>query len=178
MKSGREALVRAKFIRVERRGRSLWLEATDAGWNEAQLSLGRDLPASTSLSVNGIPILQDWLARLGAFLSAHDFSLADFAAAEGSAGAPRFSDLAARIRQAYLEVTGGQFAARARLSELRRHLPDVDRETLDRELLRFHQNDEKARLMRLDNPREITPAEREAQIVFKGEPLHLLWINP
>ena len=31
-------------------------------------------------------------------------------------------------------------------------------------------------LMTLDNPREITADVRAAELVFRGEPMHILWI--
>ena len=73
-------------------------------------------------------------------MKARGFALADILAPQPPA-APRPSDypaVRARIRQAYLEVTGGRLNARALLSDLREKLKDVDRAAVDDALRRMH----------------------------------------
>ena len=82
----------------------------------------------------------------------------------------------ARIRQAYLELTGGRLNARALLSDLREMLKDIDRLALD-EALKQMQYEEEASLYQLDNQVEVTDADRAAAIYFGGEPRHILWIE-
>jgi hypothetical protein len=103
---------------------------------------------------------------------------------EGSEGiaicdATRASDydvLRARIRQAYLAVTGNRINTRARLCDIREKLNDIDRAALDETLKRM-QLEQQASLYPLDNKTEITDADRNAAIYFGVEPRHILWIE-
>jgi hypothetical protein len=87
-----------------------------------------------------------------------------------------YNALRARIRKAYLELTGGRLNTRALLRELRQKLKDVERRALD-EALKKMQSEEEATLYRLDNQVEVTEADRAAAIHFGGEPRHILWIE-
>jgi hypothetical protein len=173
------------MITKEKRGRGTWIEATDAGWLWAADNLASALPQR---SPAGSAILREWLMRLDAFMRARDIRLAEIlgpqaAPAAGTdeqagATAPAAADhatLRERIRNAYLDVTGGTFNRRALLSNLRRRLPDIDRATLNEALKRMQQDNE-ASLMRLDNPIDIAETDREAAIQIGSEPRHILWI--
>jgi hypothetical protein len=181
-KADREALVRTGLITVEKRGRGFWLEATDKGWSWAAEHLDSDLPKR---STAGGTILQAWLTRLKAFLASRDLVLADVLGAQQLAKAPTeppshppidYETLRARIRQAYLDVTGAQLNTPVPLSDLRERLKDIDRVALDEALRRMHL-EEGTTLSGLNNPQEITPAIREAALTFKGEPMYVLWIT-
>ena len=92
---------------------------------------------------------------------------------------PTIAQLRKRIVTAYAAVAGSASSARVRLSDLRDRLADVDRSTLDAALLRLHEKiDDKISLMPLEDPRQVTEAVRDAAVGFKGEALHLLWIDP
>jgi hypothetical protein len=52
----------------------------------------------------------------------------------------------------------------------------LKRATVDAGLSRILQGDAKARLMRMDDPRTITPADIEAAFNPAGDPFHILWI--
>jgi hypothetical protein len=82
----------------------------------------------------------------------------------------------ARIQQAYLAATGGKVNTRARLSDIREKLKDIDRTTLD-ESLKKMQLDKKAVLYPLDNRPEITDADRNAAIYFGKDPRHIMYIE-
>jgi hypothetical protein len=173
----RRALTGAGLLSEEKRvKRAIWLEVTDKGWAWAAEHLGDELSAR---STAGTVVLRDWLTRLQAFMRATDTPLAAIVAprpaAKPETGAPAPS-LRERIRAAYLEVTAGQFNKRALLSALRARLPDIDRPTLDGALRELH-GEEGTTLMTLDNPREITAAEKSAALSLAGEPMHLLWIR-
>jgi hypothetical protein len=185
-KSEREALRQAGLIAVEKRARgAFWLEVTDRGWRWAEEHLGDPLPDKTFA---GAFVLRTWLARLQAFMQARDIGLADVLGPQpneratrpvGPSDAHESTDYAAlreRIRRAYLDVTDGSFNQRALLSDIRAKLTDIDRNMLDRALERMHFEDG-ATLMGLDNPREVTPAVRDAELSFHGEPMHILWIT-
>jgi hypothetical protein len=90
--------------------------------------------------------------------------------------APDHASLRSRIRQAYLDVTGGRFNTRALLSELRERLNDIQRPVLDEALKRMQREDQ-ASLYQLDNQVEVTTADRAAAIYFGAEPRHILWIE-
>jgi hypothetical protein len=87
-----------------------------------------------------------------------------------------YDALRARIRQAYLAVTGDRINTRARLCDIRENLKDIDRAALDEALKRM-QREQQASLYPLDNKTEITDADRTAAIYFGGEPRHILWIE-
>jgi hypothetical protein len=192
-KRARDGLAARGLIKVESRTsrnekrrsvKGYWMTVTEAGraWAEENLA------AHPAKSQAAAPILQAWLARLSIFLSGRTIPITDFLGPHR--GEPELppphptpqplgrgsNDLRARIRQAYLELTGGRLNTRALLSDLREKLKDIDRPTLD-EGLKQMQRDEEASLYQLDNQVEVTNADRAAAIYFGGEPRHILWIE-
>lgn len=186
----REGLVRAGLITRDNRhgkGKGIWLEVTDKGWNVASQSLSAALPRTQNSSA----VLQAWLIRLQTFMQARGFVLADILGPQGSAQADaadkgatgplkfaplEYPALRDRIRQAYLDITSGKFNARALLKDIREKLHDIERGTLD-EALKQMQREQEASLYQLDNRSEITDADRTAAIYFGNEPRHILWIE-
>jgi hypothetical protein len=171
----RKALEKAKLTASEKRGRSIWIEVTDAGWAWANDHLASSLPARTQ---SAGPILQAWLTHLQAFLRQRGLALGDIISARAepiSASAPSTSriPLEDRIRKVYLEATGGVWNQRVRLSDLRSRLGDVAKDALDAALLKMQQAS-KLVLFRLDNQREITDADRKAALHVGDEPRHVL----
>jgi hypothetical protein len=175
------------LIKVEPRtsknedGRSVkgyWMTVTEAGriWAED------NLVAAPAKSQAAAPILQAWLRRLSNFLHARNMPITEFLSQHGGEPthprpSPRdYGTLRDRIRQAYLELTGGRLNTRALLSGLRERLKDIDRQELD-EALKQMQRGEEASLYQLDNQVEVTEADRAAAIYFGGEPRHILWIE-
>jgi hypothetical protein len=180
-KPDREALVRAGLIIVTKQGRGLWLEVTDRGWSWAAEHLDAELP-ERSIAANAI--LQAWLARLKTFMVSRDIALADVLRAQQptekptTAPAPALADydaLRARVRTAYQEI-GRALNTRVFLSDLRGKLHDIDRASLDDTLCRMHL-EEGTTLSGLNNPQEITPTIRHGGLIFKGEPMYVLWIT-
>jgi hypothetical protein len=189
-KPHRDALVKAGFLDVEHRktekgGKAIWLEVSDNGWAWAEENLAAALP---SQSTAGALILQAWLERLQAFMSAKKISLAEIIApsigngfaAEEAPTAPspynNYSTLRDRIRSAYKSLAGNTFNRRVLLRDLRSHLSDISRPELDETLLRISREDD-ATLISLDNQREITSADRDAAIQIGEEQRHILWIS-
>ena len=136
-KADREALEKAGLTKCERRGRSrrFWIEVTEKGWAWATDHLNDDLPTG---SPAGSSILQAWLTRLNAYMQARNVALAEVlgpqrARKDGSEGiaigeftrASDYDTLRARIRQAYLAVTGDRINTRARLCDIREKLNDM-----------------------------------------------------
>jgi hypothetical protein len=78
-----------------------------------------------------------------------------------------------RVRNAYLELTGGRFNTRALLRDIREKLNDIERGELD-DVLKQMQREQLASLYQLDNRIEITDADRAAAIYFGSEPRHIL----
>jgi hypothetical protein len=165
--------------------KGIWMTVTEAGRLWAEENLAAPLAKSQAAA----PILQAWMARLSLFLSNDNTSLSKFLSWHGATStqadpapsppspvAHSYGTLRARIRQAYLELTGGRLNARALLSDLRLRLKDIDRPTLD-EALKQMQRDEEASLYQLDNQVEVTDSDRDAAIYFGGEPRHILWIE-
>ncbi len=191
-KKAREGLEARGFIKAEKRtsrnekGRSIngyWMTVAKAGraWAEENLAA---VPAKSQAAS---PILQAWLARLSIFLHARNIPMTEFLGQQrGISREPRtelaitpardYDALRARIRQAYLAVTGDRINTRARLCDIREKLDDIDRTALDEALKRM-QREQQASLYPLDNKTEITDADRNAAIYFSGEPRHILWIE-
>jgi DNA-binding PadR family transcriptional regulator len=181
-KADRAALEKAGLIKSERRGRyrRVWIEVTEKGWAWAADHLDDDLPTG---SPAGSSILKAWLTRLKAYMNARNVTLAEVLGphraredrAEGIATrASDYEALRARIRQAYLAVTGDRFNTRARLCDIREVLHDIDRAALDEALKRM-QREQHASLYPFDNKTEITSSDRNAAIYFGGEPRHIVW---
>lgn len=199
----RGPLERRGLVATRRQGRGNVIEATDKGWNEAGAALADLLPEDAE---GGGAVLRAWLGRFGAFLARQDKALADLMAtsplapdeaarpatppdapAHAPAAIPAGAEtkglspdaaaaLHGRIRAAYLAATGGQLNVRALLKDLRPHLADVPRATLDAALIAL-QREGGAVLHRLDNGAALTPADRDAALTIAGEPRHILWIS-
>lgn len=84
-------------------------------------------------------------------------------------------DLTSQIRAAYFSLAPRR-AAYVSLTDLRPLLADIDRKTLDAEILRLHVAED-ANLIPEENRRVITPEDRVAAIIVGGEPRHLISIS-
>lgn len=164
-KPDRDALVKAGVIAVARRGRGVWLEATDKGWAFAQEHLNATLPDRSTV---GAAILQAWLTRLKAYIAANNLALADILAPPANEPPD--------LRAAYLALTGGALNQRVSLGELRARLAGVDRAALDAALIAAHGR-EGLQLSSSDNPPELTAADHAAALDYKGERMHFVWIT-
>lgn len=180
----RRPLEREGWIRTAKRGRGNVIEVTDKGWDAAGAALHTLLPEDAD---GASVVLRAVLGRLSAYMAAREVALSDLfgphgsslpssGPAAGSATEEVASELPARIRAAYLAVTGGRLNTRALLKSLRPHLSDVPGETLDT-ALKAMQTEGDARLYRIDNRSEITEADRAAAVEIAGEPRHILWIE-
>jgi hypothetical protein len=169
----REALQEAGLISVEKRKRAHWLSVTDRGWRWAQDHLSDKLPER---SYAGTFILAGWLKHLQTFMRVSNTPLAEILVPKKNIGTPDYDFLFEQIRTAYLAVTGGIFNKRALLAEIRRRLPNVDRDALDN-ALELMQRQGHATLMQLDNRPDITAADEAAAIHIGQEPRHILWIS-
>ena len=187
LKADRDVLSYEGLIRWERRGRRIWIEATDKGWAWAGKNLDAALPANSSA---GSQILRAWLTRLMAFMERRELVLADIlgphysrkSAADNHVNVPSTCEprdylaIRDRVRQAYLDVTGGRLNERALLSKVREKLSDIERTRLDDTLRNMHL-EEGTTLSGLNNPQEITKTVRDAGLNFKGQDMFVLWIT-
>jgi hypothetical protein len=174
-KPDRDALIKEGLISAVPNSRPIVLEVTDKGWAWAAEHLDAELPKR---SVYGAMILQAWLKQLKTFMASKGFVLADVLATPASPS-PAPSDYPAvreRIRQSYLEATGGRLNQRVFLNVLRESLRDIDRAVIDDALLKMH-GEEGTHLSGSDNPPELTASIRGAGIDFKGERMFVLWIT-
>jgi hypothetical protein len=173
-KGEREGLLKAGLIAVEKRRRgAYWLSVTDRGWRWAEDHLSDKLP---DRSYAGTFILAAWLKHLQTFMHVSNTPLADILVPRKITITTNHGDLREHIRTAYLAVTGGMFNKRALLADVRKHLTNVDRATLDN-TLKLMQRDGDASLMQLDNRADITPADEEGAIRIGEEARHILWIS-
>lgn len=175
-KKDRALLVNLGFVGARTVKQGLKLEVTDKGWAWAADHLEAPLPVR---STAGASILHAWLGRLDVYLRAKRIALAEVLSPDVQPTLERGGDappLRDRIRDTYLEVTGGHFNQRALLRDLRVKLPDVDRPSLDEALLQM-QSEDGASLMQLDNRIDITDADRDAAIHIGNEPRHILWLS-
>ena len=78
-----------------------------------------------------------------------------------------------RIQTAMQELGGG-FNKRVSLVDLRSKLSDVPRDRLDAELTKMHVKDNFF-MSGSDNPRELTPAMKQAGLNYKDEPMYFAW---
>jgi hypothetical protein len=165
-KADRDALTAAGLLAATKRGRALWLEITEAGAVAAEAELEGKLP-------DGAQALHFWLGRLKAYLNASGLRLADILAPLPRA-APELHTTAPDLRSAYLTLTGGELNQRVRLKDLRARLGDGA--AVDAALGAAHGRDG-LYLSGSDNPPELTPDDRAAALVYKGEPMHFVWIT-
>lgn len=182
----KKTLKAAGLITVEKRStdagtRADWLEVSDKGWAWASENLAAPLPGR---STAGTVVLRELLARLQAFMEARKISLAELivpsinsAKMDGQSTAPKpdFPALRDHIRTAYKSIAGS-FNKRVLLRDLRPKLQSVSRARLDEALLKITR-EEDADLISLDNPRDITDADKDAAIRIGEQQRHILWIS-
>jgi hypothetical protein len=185
----RKGLEDSGYIKCEKVGRSQRVLLTDDGlrWAEAHLDYVLPLKAQS-----GTRVLEAVLRALGPFLVQRGASLAELVAlspgeGQGRPAAPlptappapgkTLNDgLATRIRAKSLELGAGRPSRRVRLADVRRGLPDVGRDEMDRELLEL-QRKEKLVLYPIDDPTDIQPEDAEAALMVAGFPRHILYLE-
>jgi hypothetical protein len=175
-KADRDALVRARLISSAKVGRGLYLKLEDAGWAWAAEHLSAELPPAqrtTLADVIGVKPEPVTPPKPPAKVSKPRSDKP-----EGkSPTAPVAADARAMILLAYSEITGGRTGTDVRLADLRARLPHLDRAAFDAALTQMHLESGKARLMRIENTRAETDADRDAALHFKGNVFHVLWVQ-
>lgn len=180
-KKDRDALVKTRLISAATAGRSIAITLDDTGWAWAAANLGAALPKNQQT-------LHVTLLRLGEHLARSGETLADFigpkpeqpakpAAPKRKKAAPKAKDARPAILAAYAGLTGGRTGTDVRLAELRTRLTKLDRSAVDAALTAMHLEGGKARLMRIEDGRALTAADRDAALPFKGDVFHVLWLD-
>jgi hypothetical protein len=84
--------------------------------------------------------------------------------------------LTSRLRNAYLALSGGRRNVRVRIADLKKALPDVPDEQVNEALLQMAR-EEKAAVWPLDDPREITEADKSSAINRLGQSFHIVYLE-
>jgi hypothetical protein len=181
----RDELVRAGLIRLEKRGRTTHVTATA----KARDWTGRHLTAAFSARSNSVaPTLKAALEKMHDFMCREGVLFDAFLRAGPRRGNGVITtkkdhqvfeqeDSAHEIiRSAYAGLTGGYWNTRVRLADLRDQLSELPREVLDRYLLAMQQTGRLA-LYSLDDPREVTEADRDAALSILGHHRHIVYMS-
>lgn len=174
----RQPLIDAGLIELSKRGHSTYILLTDKAWDWAVEHFAVELSKSTFAA----SVLQELLKKIGAYLQKNKISLAEILRCQAIPDEPLESvpatsfDLEAKIRQAYLQASGGEYVVRVRLAQLRQLLPDVLRELLDKTLIQMGLAGT-ITLMNLDDPQEIRPEDEQAALNIGGEKNHIVYMK-
>jgi hypothetical protein len=164
-----EPLIKAGLITFEKRGRSLHVVLTDKAWDWASEQTEILFPPTTTAAT---PVLAKLLEVIGGYLQTHHTPISELLAARPT---PTI-DIDSRVRDAYLELSGGQYAQRVRLSQLRNYFDDCPQTELDEALIRM-MRDDRLTLMRLDDPLEIEPEDEQSALMSGGQQNHILYMK-
>ena len=149
----------------KRATRGLKITLEDAGWAWVSENLDARLPRSAAAA----DVLQGLLLKLQRYLQRSDLVLAEFLASE-----PEVVDLEQQIVAAYRALDTHGRGERVRIADIAGELSNVELAELHRELLAM-QSQDKLTLFVLDNPREITEADRQCEITtVLGDKRHII----
>jgi len=173
----RKDLVQAGLIDEKRQKfGAIYNTLNENGWAWVSEHLNAKLPHRSG---SGVQVLQTLIARLGAYLQASGTSLAEIIVPAGSntdADMSNDSTLHSNIRQAYQQLSNGEWNVRVRLADLRSALPTVVRDVLDQALLQM-QREALLALYMIDDPTDITPADEQAAIDILGAKRHIIYMG-
>jgi hypothetical protein len=188
-KAERDQMATAGLVRLEKRGRKTHYVLADKAWDWA----AGHLDAAFSIrSPATAPALAGLLRRLKAYLEIRELALVDVLrprpakpvpiprpAADPAApahvkgaGAAAGPVLEEAVVRAYLQASGSAWNVWVRLAEIRRRLPDVPRQDLDRELLRLERT-KRGVLYRIDDPQDIRPEDAAGALDVAGFKRHI-----
>ncbi len=159
---------------------------SEKGWNWASQNLDAPLPTQGTAALGVLALL---LMAMKNRIDAGELSLAKLLAPIPPAlnapltGLPPRPDRSGMVEAAVRQAAGGMLqgkgeGTRVRLAELRSRLPDLPRQEVDRLLLAWEQEG-KAALYPLDDPREIQQADELAALAnIAGKNRHVLYLKP
>jgi hypothetical protein len=172
-----QPLKEAGLIELEQRGRATHLVLTDKAWKNAL-----DYLIVEGAKSHAVTVPKPFLERVKEYFRSHEISLVEFLRPQSkiitdSANitiAPE--DLEEKIREAYLEVSGGSYNVRVRLSELRQHLEDIPRADIDR-MLGEMELAGRLVLMPINDPQDISSEDEKAAIDVGGHKRHVIYMK-
>jgi hypothetical protein len=170
----RKALIEKKVLRTKPLGRATQLALGEEANDFIMDHLGDALPKSDRAA----QVLQAVLGKVGEFLQTEGHSLEEVFGpplVRVPAQPAKVKDPAQAIRDAYLGLTYGEKRRRVRLADLRTQV-GVSRPVLDATLLAM-QKDGLLVLYKLDNPAEISEADRESALYIADEPRHVVYLE-
>lgn len=174
----RKPLSQAGLIELVKRGRSTHIVLTDKAWEWALEHFNTELSKSNF----AVPVLQELLKKLGSYLKHYKIPLVEFLGEQNQPiDATKNStlllrDLEIKIREAYLNVSGGKYNVRVRLSQLRQALDGLPRTEIDNALINMGLAG-KLDLMHLDDPQDIHPEDKHAAITIGGRNSHIVYMK-
>ncbi len=159
--------------RVSQKGNRLTV--TEPGWAWAQENVGNALGEVRDAKSR---LIQQVLRCFGECLEARHIPLAEvFSPQTGQNGQNgRNGGVEASIKRAYHELSAGQANERVRLADLRQRVGE-SRDAVDDALFRMMSGNELT-LFRLDDPKKLTTADRQAAFTTAaGNDLHLVYLG-
>ncbi len=163
----RERLNQDGLLRSREKSRRWFHELTDGGWAHVVKELGAKAPPRAG---SGGRALYALLNGLKTALDAREMLLQDLFGAVTPPPPP--PPLAERIAQAYRELASGLWDW-VELRDLRSRLGDCPRREVDAELTRMFRAKE-INLTLHEDPRRVTPADRDAALRIGVDDMHLI----
>ena len=164
-------------LKLRQKGKSpvLYLSANDATWRWVEEHFEDDLPRKIEPSFQLLNALRGKLAR---YLAINKLRLSDVFAPEMQAVTQGIPDQprADQIRQAYLDLSHGQFDMRVRLRDLRPRLVDLSRAQQDEALLGM-QRDGWLVLYPNDDPQDRNQDDDAAAIIIGDRYRDLVYLH-
>lgn len=184
----RKEMIEARLIDTIpiEKGRGEKIVLLDRAWKWMAEHLDMKIPGQLKIAA---PALEGLLHKIHAFLQANDLTLVDLISARQVMNESLGTDSNEEdvpenytvescwspLQKAYFVLSGGQSNKRVRLSELRKRIPDIPREIVDRCLLE-KQKEGRLVLYQLDDPLEIYPDDNEAAIDVAGYKRHIIYM--
>jgi hypothetical protein len=168
-------LVATGLMTLEKIGSTTYVILTDKAWDWASEEFDLLFSAKTTAAVS---VPGKLLEAIGQYINAHNIPISEILAQHPT---PEITpalmiDIDSRVREAYLALSGGRYAQRVRLSQLRNYFDDCPRLELDEALIRM-MRDDRLTLMRLDDPLEIEPEDEKSALVSGGQQNHILYMK-
>ena len=170
-------LEKTRLLNCRQRGKALYLSANDATWRWVEGHFEDELPRKIEPAFRLMNALRGKLAR---YLAVSDLRLSDVFAPEPDSvpipeGVPAQTPTD-QVRQAYLDLSHGQFDVRVRLRDLRPKLEALNRAQQDETLLEI-QRDGWLVLYSNDDPQDRDSDDEAAAIILGDRHRDLVYLH-
>lgn len=165
-KKDRDELVKLGLLEVVKRGRASHLLLTDRAWEQAPTLLAAEADAGDQHELLALV-----LRTVCAYTQRYDVAIADFV----RPAKREECSVVDQIRSEYLARTGGRYAQRVRLADLRERVR-ASRDAVDRALTEIVASGS-GHLLSLDDPLDRFPRDEAAAVSVGGHPRHLLYLE-